>query len=119
MKSCRRVLIVSALFLALVPFTSAQRLTTSQAKAHEGESATVCGVVAGEHTASSSKGTPTFINLDTPYPRQVFTILVWGEDRGNVGALPRDGEHVCVTGLITDYHGVPEMVVHSKQQLSR
>jgi hypothetical protein len=97
----------------------AQTLTTAQAKAHEGENATVCGVVAGERTATSSRGVPTFINLDSAYPKQVFTILVWGDDRGNVGELPRTGSRVCATGLIADYHGVPEIVLKSRGQLSR
>jgi hypothetical protein len=96
----------------------AQSLTASQAKAHEGETATVCGVVAGERTASSSRGEPTFINLDSAYPNHVFTVLVWGDDRRNVGALPKVGSHVCAKGLITDYRGIPEIVVGSGGQLT-
>lgn len=97
----------------------AQKLTTSQAKTHEGENATVCGVVASEHTATSSRGQPTFINLDRAYPNQVFTIVVWVEDRKNVGTIPRTGSHVCATGPIDDYRGVPEIIVRSSEQLSR
>ena len=97
----------------------AQTLTAAQAKAHEGENATVCGVVASEHTATSSRGQPTFINLDAAYPNEVFTILVWGDDRQNVGALPRTGAHACATGLIKDYRGVPEIVVRSSGQFSK
>jgi hypothetical protein len=88
-------------------------------QAHEGENTTVCGVVASERTATNSRGTPTFINLDSAYPKQVFTILVWGDDRNNVGEMPRNGSRICVTGLIADYHGVPEIVVKNKGQLSR
>jgi hypothetical protein len=108
-----------AALLLLASIGKAQTLTSAQAKAHEGENATVCGVVAGERTATSSRGVPTFINLDSAYPKQVFTILVWGDDRGNVGELPRTGSRVCATGLIADYHGVPEIVLKSRGQLSR
>jgi hypothetical protein len=66
-----------------------------------------------------ARGEPTFINLDAPYPSQVFTILVWGDDRKNVGELPNVGSHVCAKGLITDYRGVPEIVVRSAEQLSK
>jgi hypothetical protein len=118
-KMYTKVLFALVLLLISSLTSQAQQLTAAQAKSHEGESATVCGVVAGEHTSSNSKGTPTFINLDAAYPRQIFTILVWGEDRDKVGVLPRNGEHVCVNGLITAYRGVPEIVVHSKQQLTR
>jgi hypothetical protein len=106
-------------FLFMASVGQAQSLTTAQAKAHEGENATVCGVVAGERTATSSRGEPTFMNLDSTYPNQVFTILVWGDDRKNVGELPKVGSHVCAKGLITDYRGIPEIVVRSSEQLSK
>ena len=46
-------------------------------------------------------------------------MLVWGDDRKNVGELPKVGSHVCVKGLIADYHGVPEIVVRSSGQISK
>lgn len=91
-----------------------QRLTTAEAKAHVGEQATVCGNAAGVHYAASSKGQPTFINLDKPYPNQVFTILIWGSDRTEFGNPEQkySGKHLCVTGMITIYRDVPEIVAH-------
>ena len=80
--------LVIVLLLLCSAIVQAQSLTAVQAKAHEGEKATVCGVVASEKTATSSRGVPTFINLDAAYPNQLFTILVWGDDRKNVGDLP-------------------------------
>ena len=114
----KTITVVAALLLT-ASFGQAQSLTTAQAKAHGGENATVCGTVASERTATSSRGEPTFMNLDSTYPNQVFTILVWGDDRKNVGDLPHRGSHVCAKGLITDYHGVPEIVVRSSGQLSK
>jgi hypothetical protein len=107
----------AVLFMASIGH--AQSLTADQAKAHEGENATVCGTVASERTATSSRGEPTFINLDSAYPKQVFTILVWGDDRKNVGEFPRVGSHICAKGPISDYHGVPEIVVRNSEQLSK
>ena len=78
-----------AAMLLWASIAQAQTLTATQAKAHEGENATVCGTVASEHTATRSRGEPTFINLDAPYPNQVFTILVWGRGqskRRNIAA---------------------------------
>jgi hypothetical protein len=114
----KTITVVAALLL-MASVGQAQSLTASQAKAHEGETATVCGAVASERTATSSRGEPTFINLDSTYPNQVFTILIWGDDKKNVGELPHVGSHVCAKGLITDYHGVPEIVVRSSGQLSK
>jgi DNA/RNA endonuclease YhcR with UshA esterase domain len=98
---------------------TAQSITAADAKNHIGEQATVCGKVASEHTATSSRGEPTFINLDAAYPNQIFTILVWGDDRQKVGELPREGSRVCATGVIQEYRGVPEIVVRSSGQLSK
>jgi hypothetical protein len=118
MRSVQTVCLVAVSLLLFAANSQAQNLTTAQAKAHVGESSTVCGRVAGERTATSSEGEPTFINLDAAYPNQVFTILVWGDDRKNVGELPPVGTRVCATGTIQDYKGVPEIVVKSKRQLS-
>jgi len=96
----------------------AQTISAADAKSNIGNKATVCGTVASERTASSSRGRPTFINLDSAYPNQIFTILIWGEDRQNVGDVPTEGTRVCATGTIEDYRGVPEIVVRTKSQLS-
>jgi len=118
MKSLRTfstlLLLSSIAFLPAIAAT----ITAAEAKNHVGEQATVCGKVASEKTATSSRGEPTFINLDSSYPNQVFTILIWGEDRKNVGELPRVGAHACASGMIQDYRGVPEIVVKNGEQLT-
>jgi hypothetical protein len=118
-RSLQAVRVAAVTFLLWASVAQAQTLTTAQAKAHEGESGTVCGKVVGAKTATTSLGEPTFINLDSAYPNQVFTILVWGDDRKNVGELPHVGTRVCASGMIQDYKGVPEIVVKSKGQLGR
>lgn len=105
----RMLFIVAVLMLSITG--AAETLSTADAARHIGERATVCGSIAGEHTASSSRGTPTFINLDRPYPNQVFTILIWGNERSQVGSIPHSGQ-MCVTGTITSYRGTPEIVLH-------
>ena len=96
-----------------------KRLTTAEAKDHTGDRATVCGKVVSTHYAKSAKGEPTFLNLDEPYPKEVFTILIWGSDRGKFGT-PEDeykGLRVCVTGKITSYRGRPEVVATDRNQV--
>ena len=105
----RAVQLVFALMLASSALM-AQTITTSEAANHVGERETVCGTITGEHTAASSRGTPTFINLDRAYPNQVFTLLIWGDDRANVGRVPESGR-VCATGIIRAYRGSPEIVL--------
>lgn len=104
-------LAVVAAFLA--PLSAhGQILTTAQAKDHVGETTTVCGLIASETTATGSQGSPTFVNLDKPYPHQIFTVLIWGSDRAAVGTIPKTGR-VCAKGTISLYRGIPEIVVHS------
>lgn len=98
---------------------SATTITPSEASKHVGENATVCGVVAGVHTATRSRGNPTFVNLDKPYPNQVFTILIWGSDYAKFSPAPStwEGKRVCATGLISSYRGVPEIIARSAGQV--
>jgi hypothetical protein len=94
-------------------------ITAAEAKNHIGERATVCGSVASTHYAVRTKGSPTFLNLDEPFPKQIFTILIWGSDRAKFGdPEARCGnKKVCVTGLIKDYKGVPEVIAEQPGQI--
>ena len=71
--------------LLLAAFLLAQAsLTPAEAKAHVGEMATVCGRVASARFAESSNRQPTFLNLDTPFPKHIFTVVIFGADRREV-----------------------------------
>lgn len=109
---------IATLMFAATP-GHATEIPAAEAKNHIGEHATVCGKVVSEKEATNARGTPTFINLDSPYPKQVFTILIWGEDRPRMGDLPSQGSRVCVTGDIREYHGVPEIEIKEKAQLTQ
>jgi hypothetical protein len=37
--------------------------------------------VASAKYAENSRGQPTFLNLDLPYPDHIFTAVIWSEDR--------------------------------------
>ncbi len=93
---------------------------TTEASSHIGENATVCGIVSGGHYARSSKGQPTFINLDGAYPNQIFTIVIWGSDRHKFSSPERryNDKRLCATGTIDSYRGTPQIVVANKSQLN-
>lgn len=95
-------------------------ITAAQAKDHVGEHATVCGAVASTRFADHSRGQPTFLNIDEPYPNQIFTIVIWGSDRPKFGQpeVTYRGKAVCVTGEITSYRGVPEIAAHDPKQIA-
>ncbi len=94
-------------------------ITAAEAKNHVGERSTVCGNVVSTHYSTRTKGSPAFLNLDEPYPRQIFTILIWGSDRTKFGDpdAKYGSKRVCVTGLIKDYKGVPEVIVEQTSQI--
>ena len=120
MKGLRCLAMLAICFLT-VPCVPAQtkRITAAEAKDHIGDRATVCGKVASTHYAKNSKGEPTFLNLDEPYPKEIFTILIWGSDRGKFGTPESEYKslQVCVTGKITSYRGVPEIVASEHGQI--
>ena len=111
---------VTILLLAASPaLPQTQHITAREAKNHVGEKATVCGRVVGIHFVSSGKGQPTFVHFDEQYPNQVFTLAIWGSDRPKFGRpeeLYRDKD-LCVTGKITSYLGVPEIVASNPNQV--
>jgi hypothetical protein len=113
--------VVLAFCLLVIPSLHVQtkKITATEAKDHIGDRATVCGKVVSTHYAKSSKGEPTFLNLDEPYPKEVFTILIWGSDREKFGSpeLEYKGLRVCTTGKITSYRGVPEIITTERGQI--
>jgi hypothetical protein len=125
-KTAMRSSLPAAALLICASVSHSQTLTAAQAREHEGQNATVCGTVASERQASASKGKPTFVNLDVAYPDQIFTVVIWEiftvviweEDLQKVGVLPRSGAHMCAKGVISYYHGVPEIIVRSNGQIT-
>jgi cell division septation protein DedD len=93
-------------------------IKSTEASAHVGQLATVCGDVVDKHTAEQSNGKPTFVNFDHPFPNPSFTVLIWGSDSPAVGDFPATG-NVCVTGTIATYRGNPEIVVHDAKSWFR
>jgi micrococcal nuclease len=116
-----KLLLIVALLVGLASIAYAQEtITPEDAAKFIGQQKTVCGKVASTHFASKSKGQPTFINLDKPYPNQVFTVLIWGSDRGKFEKPPEtlySGKEICVTGMIQTYQGRPEIVVKEPSQI--
>lgn len=88
---------------------------------HVGERATVCGLVAGTHWASSSNGKPTFLNVGKDYPdSNRFTVVIWIQSRDNFPQAPEVyylGKTICVTGLITEYEGIAQIEAKDPSQI--
>lgn len=117
----RTFLPLTVFCLTAVASASAQTktITATEAKNHVGERATVCGKVVTSRYADRSKGEPTFLNLDEPFPRQAFTIVIWGNDRPKFGEPENkySDKRICVAGKITSYRGSPEIVATDPKQI--
>src|SRR5437016_8963382 len=104
----------------VLPVQAQRKLTAAEAKDHVGETATVCGNVVSTRYAASTKGQPTFLDLDKPYPNQIFTIVIWGSNRSKFGRpeVAYNQKRICVTGKITEYRGVPEVIANEPAQIA-
>ena len=112
--------IVLVLGVTPMPALAADAITAQDAAAHVGETATVCGVIVSANYAVKSKGQPTFLNFDRPYPNQIFTVMIWGSDRAKFGEPENKfvGRKVCATGSITSYRGKLEIIATDPKQLT-
>lgn len=115
------VTLLAAAVFAWAPAVGAQnRITPSEAMRYVGKAATVCGQVASATYAMRSRGRPTFLNLDRPYPDEIFTVVIWGNNRRKFRTAPEKafrGERVCVSGTVREYRGVPEIIVSDPSQI--
>lgn len=122
MKRFKLLLLVAVLigFVFLQIYYAPETITPDQAAKFIGQQKTVCGTVASTDFAATSKGQPTFLNLDKPDPNQVFTVLIWGCDRGKFEKRPEEmyaGKNICVSGTVTSYQDKPQIVVKTQSQI--
>ena len=114
----RRTSVVAPLlrFLALRP---TEAISPVDAINHIGKWTQVCGLVSSAHFAADSMGSPTFLNFGSPYPNQVFTVVIWSEARSRFASPPEtlEGKQVCVTGTIETYADMAEIIRHRPTQI--
>jgi hypothetical protein len=102
-------------------FAQENTITAADADKYVGQKATVCGIVASASFSSKSEGQPTFLDFDQPHPRQIFTAVIWGKDRGYFSSPPEvayRGKNICVTGLVKLYKDKPEIIVTLPSQIA-
>lgn len=106
---------------AEAPAPPGSAISWDEAKYHIGERTTVYGAVVDTHWASGSKGKPTFLNVGKPYPDpDRFTVVIWIDYRANFPQPPEGyylGKTICVTGLIQEYEGIPQIEAKHADQI--
>jgi len=120
----RIIILATILILSVIAIAAEQKkevIKPKDALQYVGQVKTVCGKVASTFFAGRSRGRPTFLNLDKPYPNQTFTVVIWGRDRGKFEVPPEVlfmGKEICVTGRITTYRGKPQITVSDPSQIT-
>lgn len=114
-----RLIVAILVFGAANAIADASSISAADAIKFVGRVATVCGQVASAKYATSTNGQPTFLNLDEPYPNQLFTAVIWGKDRAAFSYAPESlaHRHICVTGKIQLYREKAEIVVSVPSQI--
>jgi hypothetical protein len=113
----RFYLIIFLLIFVFYPIFTTQAdeyIIPEDAHKHLGEDKIVCGTVANTYYAVESKGQPTYLNLNKPWPEHIFTIVILKSDRHKFKSPPEiffDNKKVCVTGIITAYQDKPQVIV--------
>lgn len=96
------------------------KINTSQVKNYIGQNHCVCGKVVSTKFNENGKSNPTYINLDKKYPEQLFTLMVFGQDRKNFSYKPEEflrDKTICIKGKITEYKGEPQIIANSEKQI--
>lgn len=117
---CLLVAILVSMTAGLAFSADQDFITPADSLKYIGQQKTICGKAASVTYAARSKGQPTFLNLDQPYPNQVFTVVIWGSDRRKFKDPPEvfyKGKRICVTGNIEIYRGKPEIIVRDPSQI--
>jgi len=97
----------------VLPISQATSTSCSQADSFAGQTITCQIEQAHSSYRPDIDGSPTFCN-DAPYPNQSFTLLVWGSDWSDL-----DGQCLLVTGLVSRYGGMPQIVAGSRSQVAQ
>lgn len=112
--------IVLTAFISLMVYSvSAQtRIAAKDAAKHLNETVTIADKVYSTKLIENTN--MVLLDLGGEHPNQYLTVVIKGEDRAKFNAKPEEyykGREVTVTGKLIDYHGKPEIIVGSPDDL--
>ena len=96
------------------------KINTMQAKDFIGKEACVCGKVVSTKYKENGTTNPTYINLDKKYPEQVFTLMIYGDDRAGFSYKPEEflqGKTICIKGRVSEFRGTPQIIAGKEKQV--
>ena len=110
------------ILIALLPSVvfALERIPPEQANSKIGQVATICGKVSSAMHSTKSSNKPTFLNLGPAYPNQIFTVVIWDEQRSRFSYKPESlkGMNICVTGKVFTYKGIAQIEPGSEKNIT-
>lgn len=102
-------------------FAFSQKIVPQQAKDYIGKKVTVCGLVSNVFYYERGKGSPTFIDMGGRYPKEQLDLVVWKEyrEKFSYDLETLDETNICVTGVVKEYRGKPEIEVMNPDQIAK
>lgn len=96
------------------------QINASEASDYIGTAAEVCGEVVATSYLPQIGGKPTFLNFGRPDPNQLFTVVIWGENRNKWEQPPEQiylNRNICSSGVIEEHKGIPQIIVEQPGQI--
>jgi DNA/RNA endonuclease YhcR with UshA esterase domain len=112
------LILISFVALFAVKASAQTTIAAKDAAKHTGETVTICDKVYSTKLLDGSN--MTFLDLGGFHPKQALTLVIKGDDRSKFKGAPEvdfKGKNVCVTGVIVDFKGKPEIVLSDPTQL--
>jgi endonuclease G len=82
------------------------------------ERVSICGTVVSSKLSGKNN---VFLNLDKSFPNQVFTVTIFSNKLSNFSYQPHEllmSKEICVTGKITEYNGIPSMIIDNEKAIT-
>ena len=109
------IAITALVTLAMSASADPSKIGTQHAKEYYGQEMIVTGTVA----QVSIRPGIVFLNMDKPYPRSPFALVIFPANTNRFGDLKAlKGASVEAEGKIINYHNRPEMVLEKSSQLT-
>ena len=100
--------------LADVPTEAPKKIGADDAKNYYDQNM----IVTGKVVQVSVRRNVAFLNIDKPFPDSPFTAVIFEDNLGQFGDLQKfNNQNVEISGTVTEYHGKPEIILESMNQL--
>ncbi len=109
-----RIVFPTMAFLFAAAPALAADIPAVEAATHVGETGTVVGVLSGVHKDSKNN---IYLDMGGAYPDNAFSGILYPHGANAPDFSTLVGKTLAVTGRIKMYHGKPEIVIDSSDQM--